>query len=55
MDATLRIGLEALLEGHEGQMIFLSMIMFDRFEISSKPNIDSEMFSFDLSSIIKVF
>ena len=40
-DATLRFDLEALLEGHQGQMMFSSMFMFDRFEISSKPNIDS--------------
>ena len=41
VDATLRYGHEALLEGHQGQMIFPSMFMFDRFKISSKPNIDS--------------
>ena len=35
VDANLRLGHEALLEGHQGQMIFPSM--FDRFEISSKP------------------
>ena len=55
VDATLRLGHEALLEGHYGQMIFPSMFMFDRFEISSKPNIDSQMFSLDLPSTIKVF
>ena len=40
VDATLRLGHEALLEGHQGQIIFSSMFIFDRFEISSKPNID---------------
>ena len=50
VDATLRLGIEALLEGHQGQMIFSSMFMFDRFEISSKPNIDSKRFSLHLSS-----
>ena len=39
--ATLRFDLEALLEGHQGQMMLSSMFMFDRFGISSKPNIDS--------------
>ena len=47
-DANLRLGHEALLEGHQGQMIFSSMFMFDRFEISSKPYIGSEMFSLHL-------
>ena len=41
VDATLRLGHEALLEDHQGQMFFSSIFMFDRFEISSKPNIDS--------------
>ena len=40
-DATLRLGPEAALKGHQGQMILSSMFMFDRFQISSKPNIDS--------------
>ena len=40
-DATLRFDLEALLEGHQGQMMLSSMFKFDKFEISSKPNIDS--------------
>ena len=40
-DATVRFDLEALLEGHKGQRRFSSMFMFDRFEISSKRNIDS--------------
>ena len=40
-DATLRFDLEALLEGQQGQMMFSSMFMIDRFEIASKPNIDS--------------
>ena len=39
-DITLRLRTEALVEGHRGQMIF-SMFMLDRFELSSKPNIDS--------------
>ena len=34
-DATLRLGYEALLEGHQGQMVFSSMFMFDRFEIET--------------------
>ena len=29
------------LEGHQGQIIFSSMFMFDGFEFSSKPNNDS--------------
>ena len=41
LDATLRLGHEALLGGPLGQIIRSSMFMFDRFEISSKPNIDS--------------
>ena len=41
VDATLRFDPDALLEGHQGQMIFPSLFMCDRFEISSKPNIDS--------------
>ena len=41
VDATLRLGHEAFLEGHQGQMIFSSMFMFDRLEISSKPYIGS--------------
>ena len=41
VDAPLRLGYEALLEGHQGQMIFSSLFMFDTFEISSTPNIDS--------------
>ena len=40
-DATLRLGHYAILEGHPGQMIFSSMFMFDRIEISSKPHIES--------------
>ena len=55
VDATLRLGHEALLEVHQGQMIFSSMFMFDRFEISSTLNIDSKMFSLDSPSTIKVF
>ena len=54
-DATLRLGHEALLEGHQGQMNFSSMLMFDRFRISSKPNIDNQMFSFHLPSTIRIF
>ena len=39
VDATLRLGHhEALLEGHQGQMICSSMFVFYRFEIYSKPN-----------------
>ena len=38
-DATLRLG--HLLERLQAQMFFSSMFMFDRFEISSNPNIDS--------------
>ena len=41
VDATLRLGHEALLKGHQGQMIFPSMFMFDRIEIFSKLNIDN--------------
>ena len=41
VDATLRLGHQVILEGHQGQMIFSSMFMFDRFEISSKPHIES--------------
>ena len=41
VDATLRLGLWVILEGHQGQMISSSMFMFDRFEISSKPHIES--------------
>ena len=41
--ATLRLGPGAFLEGHQGQMIFPSLIMFNRFWISSKPNIDCLM------------
>ena len=54
-DATLRLGIEELLEGHQCQTIFLSMFMFDRFGISSKPNIDSEMFSLHPPSTKKIF
>ena len=35
VDATLRLGHQVILEGHQGQMIFSSMFMFDRFAISS--------------------
>ena len=41
VDATLRLGHKVILEGHQGQMIFSLMFMFDRFEISSKPHIES--------------
>ena len=41
VDATLRLSLGALSGGHQGQLIFSSMFMFDRFEISSKLNIGS--------------
>ena len=41
VDATLKLGHKVILEGHQGQMIFSSMFMFDRFEISSKPHIES--------------
>ena len=41
VDATLRLGHEALLVGHQGQMICSPMLMFDRFGIYSKPNIGS--------------
>ena len=41
VDATLRLGHYVILEGHQGQMIFSSMFMFDRFEMSSKPHIES--------------
>ena len=53
-DATPRFGHEALFESHQSQMNFSSMFMFDRFEISSKPNIDSQMFSFHLPSTFKI-
>ena len=36
VDATLRLGHYVILEGHQGQMIFSSMFMFD-----SKPHIES--------------
>ena len=54
-DATLRLGHEARSEGHQGQIIFSSMFMFDRFEISNRPNTDSWMFSLHLPSTIKIF
>ena len=41
VDATLRLAHQVILEGHQGQMIFSSMFMFDRFEISGKPHIES--------------
>ena len=41
VDASVRLCHQALLEGHQGQTICSSMFMFDRFEISSKPHIDS--------------
>ena len=41
VDATLRLGHWVILEGHQGQMIFSSMFMFNRFAISSKPHIKS--------------
>ena len=55
VDATLRLGHEALLEGHQVKCFFSSMLMFDRFEISSKLNIGSRMFSLHLPSTIKIF
>ena len=41
VNVTLSFGHKALLEGHQGQMIFPLMFMFDRFELSNKPNIGS--------------
>ena len=41
VDAALRLGNGALLGGHQCKMEFSSIFMFDRFEISSQPNIDS--------------
>ena len=41
VDATLILCHQVILEGHQGQMIFSSMFMVDRFEISSKPHIES--------------
>ena len=41
VDATLRLGHQVILESHQGQTIFSSMFMFDRFEISCKSHIES--------------
>ena len=41
VDVTLRLGHKVILEGHQGQLIFTSMFMIYRFEISSKPHIES--------------
>ena len=55
VDATLRLGHWVILEGYQGQMIFSSMFMFDRFEISGKPHIESQVFSLHLPSTTKIF
>ena len=54
-DATMRFDHEALLEGQQGQMMFSSMFMFDKFEIASKHKFETWMFSLDLPSTIKIF
>ena len=41
VDATLIFDHEALLQGHQGQMILSSLFMFVIFELSNKVNIDS--------------
>ena len=41
MDAMLRFSHEALLQGHQDEIIFSSFLISDRIELSNKPNIDT--------------
>ena len=55
VDAKLILCHYAFFEGYQAQMILSSLFMFDKFEISSKPYIDSQMFSLHLPSAIEIF
>ena len=46
ISTTLTFGHVPLLQGHHGQMILPTIVMFDRFELSNKLNMDSQMFVF---------
>ena len=51
VDATLRLGHEPILEGHQGQMILSSIFMFDRSEISSISLHKSTFYNLNVSSL----